>query len=366
MNTGKNIQKSHGESFRGQYLFLGLYLDLKSGYLSRLNNITRGEEKDNSHYFAFENMVKHIKEKIEIEKNNDSSKVSIRTFENAFKRFCENYQQLLKSPNLNSTVELPDYLLNCYHESNFSRAWYIKQFENMFVEHPNPFTDVNFVEFVQLLRINYELTGNEKLKNYLIQQMKRMLFSQSNIRKPRKTQKSNDPDDDYFTLRWPKETIFNDQAAFIWTLKYLEENKDKKSTVDILAFEYSEMMSKNENEKIYYESFYSVFRREIYPVYFWFARIYFGDTIPKNFPDVLKWNQILFWTINKLISEIAFVLGNYIGKEKNVNPEIVNKYGLNNRKGLKIDKIGFWGLLDIIPRLKFNNKSRPFYTNIRK
>ena len=360
------MQKSHSESFRTHYLFLGLYLDLKSGYESRFKNTVKKQKRYRDHYLAFENLSDFIKEKISAEKKEKSINVSMRQFENSFDSFCNNFEHLLKGQSTGYDIEFPDYFLNCYHESNIRKSDYIKKFEEMIVDHPNPFTDVNFVEFIQLLKINYELTGNVKLKNFLMQQMKGMLFPQSKIRKPRKTQKSNNQTDDYFKLRWPKETIYQDQAAYIWTLKYKEKHKDQNPTVDTLMYEYAEEMSTNEEERSYYESFYSVFRREIYPVYHWFVKIYFGDTIPKSFPDILKWNQILLWTFNKLISELVFILGNYVGDEERVNPEIVNKYGLNNPKGLKIDDPGSWSLLNVIPRLKFNNKSKPFYTNIQK
>ena len=354
------MNKLHSESFRAHYLFLGLYLEIKNNFKTRYLDSNK-KERDKSYLFAFERLVSFLKEKINTEKEEKRDKVSINQFENAFNSFCDNYYNLLKSPYVNLKSELPDYFIKCCYVGGMKPSEYIKRFEEMVISHPNPFTDQNFVEFLQLLKINYQITGNEELKKYIIKQLKKMLFPRSILRKPKKTEKNRKNYDDYYSLRWPRKLIFLDQIAYIWTLEYLKDNNnhknDKDPTIDMLTFEYATEMS-DSGEQAFFESHYNVFRREIFPVYYWFAKFYFQDKIKgKTLNDKIECEKILLYTMNRNISQIVLIFGNYTKSENKINEEIINKFGLDNNKGLGLGNIKTWGFVNSIPQFDLNNNS---------
>jgi len=360
-------RKSHLPSkyFRTQYLFLGSYLNAKADLKSRhftqkkvkiFYNHPDDPSEIKPYYSVFERMEKYFSDKIEEAKqkgkNND---ISIYQFVNSFESFCNNYRVLLQSPEKTKTRNFPDYYLNHYLESNIPNSTFIKRFEEAINSSLNPFTDPNLIEFLQLLKINYALTGNIKLKRYL-EKIGRNFFTKSLlIRKTKsKSEESRKNNPTRYLYRWPNELIYLDQATLIWILEKWKDPESRKWSTKEATDEFHKDNSDNELYKTedYISDYYRSFRSNILPVYYWFIRFYISDFDKADHNKNLIDTTMLLREINVLIYEIATIFPSSESLLPRNNDDVSQKFGADNKKGLMLEK-GSWFYVDQSPKIPF-------------
>jgi len=315
MSEKKSSDASSVKYFRSYYLFLGVYLIAKTDYKDRwlLSNKCRtpkspyiDDPKDYSD--SYSRMIDFFQEKIDnYQKISSAKDYSIRSFSQTFDYYCETYVGILGKPENYKSRLSTDFLTYMLQTQDPSQSEYYNLFKHEIENSPDPFKNKNVIDYLQLLWLNYSITGNEPLKHQ-IENLGRSAFRRSfNITKPKGK-----------PFRWHNKTIYDDQKMFIWVL----ENPD--NTVTNQKYDYIDEYYSNikySDDEDCKENKFLKFRGEIFPIYYWLFRfILDGNPIEIDIQKVKKF----LYLINEAIDyTLRFVGEKQALPEKNLNEGVL-------------------------------------------